>query len=354
MLGIGADATPHDRPGRNAGKRSVDTPALAQAFHLKLLQPAEHQSKSIVVQKDTQGRHLQHDRVPDLQQGKRCGQIVFERRFQRMAVHRARALQQGVKVLRTDAEHRRQTDRTPDAEATPDPVPERKLAVLRQPEVPGGVRLCRHDHHVLCEVCVGDPANFHPPSDCIGVQQRLARREALAGDDCQRSKRIQIRQQTCQDRPVSTADEVHAGAIGHMLKRAAHEPRAGVAAADADVDDVGNRLTTGSGPGARSNRQRERPQAVTLASHGCLHRVSGTRCITDVRAQCGVQGSAMLRWIGLVAPNHGAHRAGQVRVLRHTPQRLRGHRPTPVGPTDRDVYLPFPGRAGRPRTLAVA
>ena len=141
-----------------ANDLAIQAAALAQAFHLELLQPGTMPAQAIVVRQEAQARGLQDDRVPQRQQRKRCGQIRFERRIDRVPVHGMAARQKLVEAAPDrwtawPADRSRSTPKT-----VRRPSPTGKLAARGQAEARRRIRFGRHDDHVPSERRTANPA----------------------------------------------------------------------------------------------------------------------------------------------------------------------------------------------------
>ncbi len=152
------------------------------------------------------------------------------------------------KCVEADRQRDRQTDRRPHRITPADPIPEREHVIGIDPERIDRRQIGRHRHKMLCQSCrITVPQK--PAARRLRIHHRLHRRKRLRRDDEQRRFRIDQRQHRIQIVAIDVGDEMHAQArMGKCAQRAAHHLGPQIGAADADIDDIGDRLAAMAGP----------------------------------------------------------------------------------------------------------
>jgi hypothetical protein len=144
-------------------------------------------------------------------------------------------------------------------------------------------------------------ARDEPALRGLGVGHRLLRRERLAGDDEERLLRREAGKRRREVVAVDVGDEVERQMrMDDVRERAHRHPRTEVAAADADVDDVAKRRSTGGGSvGTPSHRFGELEHRREDAVHLGAERTGSRR-----RAQRGVEDGAAFGRVDRAACEH--------------------------------------------------
>ena len=196
--------------------------------------------------------------MPDADERQDHRQVLVERRGAEMVVHRPAAGEEGGEIGRADGDHQRQADRRPDRVAAADPVPEAEGPVVGDAEGGDLVERRRHRREM------GADRRARP-------KPRRSRRRAVAAlvmvsivvkvfEATRNSVRAGSRlgKRVADVGAVDIRDEMSARPIVEGAERAGRHARAEVRAADADIDDVGERARRfrRSRPSARRRRSR--------------------------------------------------------------------------------------------------
>ena len=160
-------------------------------------------------------------------------------------------------------------------------------------------------------------ARQRPRARGPGVGHRLQRGERLGRHDEERLRRIEIAHRLGEVGAVDVRDEPEGeAALAVVPERLVGHDRAQVGTADADVDDVADRLACMAFPGAAAHAIREVGHAVEhrvdLGHH--VHAVDYDRCAAR-RAQRDVEDGAVLRDVDLLAGEHGVDAGAQAGCL---------------------------------------
>ena len=197
----------------------------------------------LVVRQDRVGLGAPEVRVPDAEHAEDDRQVLLDRRGAEVLVHLEAAGQQLLEVIHADHARDRQADRAPQRVATADPIPE--LEHVRGVDAERGdrLRVRRQRDEVLRDRLVVFQLLEQPRARGLRVRDRLLRRERLRRDDEQRGLGIEVSHGLGEVRRVDVRDEVRAEVLLPVrAQRLGHHHRAEIRAADADVDDVGDRL----------------------------------------------------------------------------------------------------------------
>ncbi len=174
----------------------------------------------------------------------------------------------------------------------------------------------------------------------VRVGHRLLRGEGLGGHQEQHRFRIDDFQRLDQVGAVDVGDKVDAQAgLAIRLQRLADHLRAEVRPADADIDDIGDRLAGVSLPCARADGFAERPHlgqhSVDFRHH--VFAIHENRSVRTV-AQRDVQDGPVLRVVVLLAGEHGFDLVCQVGLARQIEQQPHGFlRHAILGIVEQDV-----------------
>ena len=155
-----------------------------------------------------------------------------------------------------------------------------------------------------------------PPARRSGIGHRLDGREGLGSHDHQRRRRIEICEHVVDMRAVHVRYEVQPGAVMVRRERERRHGRPEIGAADADVDDVRDRLARGAFRLARTHRLRERRHAVEHVVH-VLHDITAVHLEPRAarRAQRHVQHGTAFGGVDGVACKHRVAAGFHVRRL---------------------------------------
>ena len=121
---------------------------------------------------------------------------------------------------------------------------------------------------------------------------------------------------------VDIAEEVHARSVGQLGQCIAQQARATVAAADADVDDIGNGLSARTPPGPRADLLRKGTQAVELGVHGVPHGRWSRQIRVGRRTQGRMQCRPLLACVYDLPSHHRPVRADHITIRCQAPKQL--------------------------------
>ena len=308
VLPVGARFSPVDRACRVIDFAPGERDVLAVALHRQLLQVRGEALQVLFVGQDRDGLSAEEIGIPDRQQRQEHRQIALERCSAEVLVHLVEAVQQSAKVLRTNGEHRRQTDRRVHRIAPAYPVPESEHVRGIDPELrhlPGvrgdGDEMPGHRLDVAAE------SREQPFPRALGIRHRLQRREGLRRDDEKRLRRIEVARCFDEVGAVDVRDEAKGHrAIAVVFERFIRHDGAEVGAADADVDHVANAFARVAGPRAAAHAVRE-------VSHRVEHGVDFWNQVLAIdndrhaawRAQGDMQNGPVFGQVDLVSAKHG-------------------------------------------------
>ena len=114
MLRVGSRRPPEQRASRPLQAMSLPVNSFAIAFHFELLRPCWQLCKALVIGDQPIGRPVQITAVPDTQQPHNDADIRLQFSLLNMTIHGIAAGQQACKIIPTNGNHRRQTDRRPE------------------------------------------------------------------------------------------------------------------------------------------------------------------------------------------------------------------------------------------------
>ena len=135
VLGVGADPAPGDWRGRPAGGRAVELHRLAVRFHLQLLEIGRQQAQALVIGEDGAGPGAADVGVITVGEGGEDGRVFEQGREAEMAVHRRRALEQGLERVPAERQRGGKADRRPERVAAADALGEGQDPGLVDPEL---------------------------------------------------------------------------------------------------------------------------------------------------------------------------------------------------------------------------
>ena len=234
-----------------------------------------------------------------------------------MLVYDVGAVQQLLETVEADGKGDGQADSRPQREPSPHPIPELEHV--------GGVDA--EGRHLLSVRGEGDEMlsdgglvfgpGQEPGPGRVGVGHRLLGGEGLGGDEEQGGLRAQALERLGDIGSIDVGDEVKTQAGMNVGRQGFdHHLRAQVGAADADVDDVGDRLAGVALPLARphalAERAHVRQDAVDIGHHISPIDIDGS---VGAIAQGDVQHGPVLGDVDFLAAEHGgdgSRRAGPV------------------------------------------
>src|SRR5215475_6079900 len=111
VLAVRPRLAPDDRPRLIVDGRAVQRYVLAVALHGQLLQIGRKALEILLVGEDADRLRPEEVVVPDGEEPHKDGQVARKWRGAKVLVHGVEASEHGTKVVRTDGQHRRETDR---------------------------------------------------------------------------------------------------------------------------------------------------------------------------------------------------------------------------------------------------
>ena len=254
MLAIGAGLAPHNGPrGQIEGIARKRHP-LAVALHLELLEIGRQARQPLIVGQHGAGGIAHHLPVPDPGQRQRHGHAFFQRRGAEMLVHRVAAGEEIGEIAGPDRQHQRKPDRPPDRIAPPHPVGKIEHPRRIDTEFARAARMRRNGDELA-------PRILHRPRHPLMRHARIGEGfhggEAFRGHDHQRAGGIEAGERIGDVGRIEIGHEMAARAVVIRGKRAGGHGGAEIGAADADIDDIGDRRRPLAAVFARAKRARE-------------------------------------------------------------------------------------------------
>ena len=224
-----------------------------------------------------------------------------------MLVHRVEAGEQLAEGLGADREHRREADRGVHRVAPADPVPEAEHVRGVDAELRDLLRVRGHGDEVLRDRRLVAEGGERPLARRVRVGHRLERREGLRRDDEERLVGREVARRLDEVGRVDIRDEPEGQIAPRVVaQRLVRHDRPEVGAADADVDDVPDRLARVPLPLAGADALGERGHAVERLVHlgDDVDSVHDERALPR-HAQRDMQDRAVLGRVDPVAAEHG-------------------------------------------------
>ncbi len=251
VLAVGAGLSPEDGAGVGIHRGSVKVDMLAVGLHGELLEIGRKALEILVVGKDRHRLAAEEVRVPDGEKPHEDREVFGEGSGPEVLVHGMEALEHLPEVLRSDGDHGGEADGGIHGVAASDPVPEAEHVGGVDPEGGDGLAVGRDGDEVMADGLFLFEALQEPATGGMGVGHGFEGGEGLGADDEEGLLRVEVPGGLRKIGPVDVGDEAEdaapvgiepEGLIGH------HRPQVG--AADADVDDILDRPSRGSLPGA--------------------------------------------------------------------------------------------------------
>jgi len=242
VLRIGAGLAPDHRASRAFDGLAVAADRLAVALHLQLLQIGRQAMQMIVVRQHGMARRIEKIAVPDADEREQHRKAVGRVRRCEVLVNLMAAVQQLLEAHAPKREREAHAHGRPDRVPPADPIPDRETALRKDAERIHG-RMVRRDRGELCGHGCLTALEEQPLAHGMRIRERLERRESLRADDEQSPSRVDLLEHMFDLHAVDVGDEVQADAIAAVIDqgfRGHNEAKIGTA--DADVDDVGDRL----------------------------------------------------------------------------------------------------------------
>ena len=124
VLPVGARLAPDDRRSLVVYGLAVERHVLAVAFHLELLQVRRKALEIVRVRHDADGLRAEKVVVPDGKQAHQDRKVLLQRSSPEVLVHLVKSGEQFFEALRTDRDHRGESDGGVHRIASSNPVPE--------------------------------------------------------------------------------------------------------------------------------------------------------------------------------------------------------------------------------------
>lgn len=171
-----------------------------------------------------------------------------------MLVHTVGTLEELLKVIVSDNQSDRQSDRTPKGITSADPVPELEHIFLRDAEGSDSLGVGTEGDEVLGNVCLVFGGLEEPVPSTLSISDRLLSGEGLAGDDEERSLGFTNPESLREMGSVDVGDEMGREApLGIGLESLSNHDGTQVGTADTDIDDGIDALSRVSLPSSAPN-----------------------------------------------------------------------------------------------------
>ena len=244
VLGIDAQTAPHHGAAAGAQHLAFLRHAFAEAFHFELLQIRRQQGEAVFIGNYRARGAAAEIVVPQSDQAHQHGHVAFGRRFGEVTVHQCRSGEQFIKSRRSHGDHCGQAHRRPHRIPSADPVPHREQAFRGNAEGAGGIDVCSHCGKVGADIS-SLQSGEQPVLRGLGIARRLHGRKTFRLQDEQGGGGFQRREQ-----PghwfTRGGDEMHARRGSVWCAGAGNQRRPQRRAADAQADDIEDRLTGGA------------------------------------------------------------------------------------------------------------
>ena len=269
VLAVRPRLAPEHRARLVVDRAAVEGHALPVRLHRQLLEVGGEALQVLAVRHDAEGLRAEEVRVPDAEEPHQHGEVALERRRAEVLVHRVEAGEQLAEAVGADREHRREADRRVHRVAAADPVPEAEhvLRVDAEPRDLVGVR--RDGDEVLRDRRPRRRAraSAHARAECAFV---IVSSVVNVFDEMTKSvsSGVEVARRLDEVGRVDVRDEAERQVAARVVpERLVRHHRPEVGAADADVDDVADRLARVPLPLARADALGERGHAVEHLVH---------------------------------------------------------------------------------------
>ena len=223
-----------------------------------------------------------------------------------MLVNRVPAIEQRLEMISADGDGDRETDGAPQRVAAADPVPEGEHVLERDAELADLFLSGAEGDEMFADRGVAAELLHQPVARAAGVGQRFLRGEGLRRDDEQRGLGVEALERGAQVGAIDVRHEVRSQPLMPVRpQRLGHHHRPEVRPADADVDQVGERLAGVTGKRATAHPGRK----ITHASERRIHlrhhvfAIDQNRPIAAI-AQRDVQHRSVLGDVDALAAEH--------------------------------------------------
>ena len=333
MLAVGAGLAPEDLTGVGGHGAAVPADMLAVGLHGELLQVGREAVQVLAVRQHGVALGTEEVDVPDIEQAHQRDGVVLERGVAEVLVDGVEALEELLEALGAEHDDQRQAHGGVDGVAAADPVPEAEgvggvdTEGLDLLECGGnGDEVLCHGLGVLLIGAVDGALSLelleHPGLDLAGVGEGLERGEGLGDDDYERGLGIQALELLGLVVGVDVGDiaAVDTG-VGIGTQGLVSHDRAQIGAADADGHQVLDLLAGNALPLTGAHALGEGIHAVEDLVHvgDDVLAVDDELALLACRAaQRGVQDSAVLGGVDVLAGEHGVaallelHLAGKI------------------------------------------
>ncbi len=322
MLAVGARLAPVDRPGLVVDLRSIQRDVFAVALHRQLLEVSREALQVLLIGQDRDGLRAEEVVVPDAQESHEHGQVALERGRAEMLVHLMEAVEHGAEMFGADGDHRREPDRRVHRVAPADPIPELKHVAGVDAELRHLRGVGRDRNEMPGNGGVFFQSREGPGARRVRVGHRLQRRKGLRRDDEQRLLGIKIARGLGEVGAIDVGNEAEGQvALAVVSQGFVRHHRPQVRSADADVDDIADRLAGVALPLPAAHPVGEIGHLIengmdlghhVLAIHDDGLPLGG--------AQGHVQDGPLFGDVDLLAPEHGIDSGPQAGFLRQLQQ----------------------------------
>ena len=339
MLAVGAGLAPEDLTGVGGHGAAVPAGMLAVGLHSELLQVGRETVQVLAVRKHGVALGTKEVNVPDVEQAHQRDGVVLERGVAEVLVDGVEALEELLETLGAEHDDQRQAHGGVNGIAAADPVPKTEgvgrvdTEGLNLLECGGdGDEVLCHGLGVLLIGTIDGALSLelleHPGLDLAGVGEGLERGEGLGDDDHERGLGIQTLELLGLVVGVDVGDvaAIDTG-VGIGTQGFVSHDRAQVGAADADGHQVLDLLAGNALPLTGAHALGEGIHAIEDLVHvgDDVLAVDDELALLACRAaQRGVQDSAVLGGVDVLAREHGVAALLELHLASKIAQELDG------------------------------
>lgn len=181
---------------------------LAVGLHGELLEVGGEAVEVLVEGRDKVSLRAEEVAVPDGEKTTNDGNVLFERSFSEVLVHRVSTGKELVEVVKADVKSNRQTDSAPDGVTATDPGLETEHVLAVNAELGDLLDVGRQSDEVLGNVSIFLRSLQEPLLSSVGVGSRLSGGEGLGGDQEERGLGVGLLEGLSDMSAVNVGDEV--------------------------------------------------------------------------------------------------------------------------------------------------
>ena len=248
VLTVGTRLTPDNRAGLVIHRLTVAIHILTVGLHVALLEVSRKTVHVLIVWQNRFSFSAIEIVVPQANQRQQYRQVVRQLCFGEVTIHRMRAGQQLLEIIKTNRQRNRQTDRRPQGITATDPIPELEHVGGIDTECRDRAGVGRQRSKVLGHMRLPGGALQEPLTGAQGVGHGLLRGEGLGGHQEQRGLGIQTLQRFGDMSAIHVRNKVHVQVIFVRLKCLGHHVRTQVRTTDTDIHHIGDRFAGVTGP----------------------------------------------------------------------------------------------------------